>query len=228
MGKTAVLAIKVLSDNRKAIKGMQETETAAGSMGRAFEKIGGLALAGAAIAGGAITALAVTGIKQAADLEQSVGAVNTVFKDSASQMHEYAEGAAEAMGLSQNSYNELATVLGTQLKNGGTSMDELADKTNGLIGLGADLASMFGGTTSDAVSALSSALKGELRQRNRHPSRPTGHLVSPVDELHDKYRRSVPPDPHLCHERPHWQHHASAKGLRRIHLSLAENVHGLR
>ena len=161
MGKTAVLAIKVLSDNRKAIKGMQETETAAGSMGRAFEKIGGLALAGAAIAGGAITALAVTGIKQAADLEQSVGAVNTVFKDSASQMHEYAEGAAEAMGLSQNSYNELATVLGTQLKNGGTSMDELADKTNGLIGLGADLASMFGGTTSDAVSALSSALKGE-------------------------------------------------------------------
>lgn len=161
MGKTAVLAIKVLSDNRKAIKGMQETEVAAGSMGRAFEKVGGLALAGAAIAGGAIAALAVTGIKQAADLEQSVGAVNTVFKDSASQMHEYATGAAEAMGLSQNSYNELATVLGTQLKNGGTSIDQLAGKTNELIGLGADLASMFGGTTSDAVSALSSALKGE-------------------------------------------------------------------
>jgi hypothetical protein len=42
------------------------------------------------------------------------------------------------------------------------SVDESASKTNDLIGLGADLSSMFGGTTSDAVEALSSALKGEM------------------------------------------------------------------
>ena len=151
MGKPAILAIKVLSDTRKAKQGLKETEQATGHLSDALGKIGG----------GAITALAVTGIKQAADLEQSVGAVNTVFKDGASQMHEYAEGAAEAMGLSQNEYNQLATILGTQLKNGGTAMDQLAGKTNELIGLGADLASMFGGTTPEAVAALSSALKGE-------------------------------------------------------------------
>lgn len=161
MGKPAILAIKVLSDTRKAKQGLKETEQATGHLSDALGKIGGVAMAGAAIAGGAITALAITGIKQAADLEQSVGAVNTVFKGSAGQMHEYAEAAAEAMGLSQNEYNELATTLGTQLKNGGTAMDQLADKTNGLIGLGADLASMFGGTTPEAVNALSSALKGE-------------------------------------------------------------------
>lgn len=161
MGKPAILAIKVLSDTRKAKQGLKETEQATGHLSDALGKIGGAALAGAALAGGALTALAVTGIKQAADLEQSVGAVNTVFKDGASQMHEYAEGAAEAMGLSQNEYNQLATILGTQLKNGGTAMDQLAGKTNELIGLGADLASMFGGTTPEAVSALSSALKGE-------------------------------------------------------------------
>lgn len=161
MGKPAILAIKVLSDTRKAKQGLKETEQATGHLSDALGKIGGVALAGAALAGGAITALAVTGIKQAADLEQSVGAVNTVFKDGASQMHEYAEGAAEAMGLSQNEYNQLATILGTQLKNGGTAMDQLAGKTNELIGLGADLASMFGGTTPEAVAALSSALKGE-------------------------------------------------------------------
>jgi len=113
------------------------------------------------LVGGALAALAITGIKQAADLEQSIGAVDTVFKGAADQMHRYAAGAAETMGLTENQYNELATVLGTQLKNGGTAIDQLADKTNGLIGLGADLASMFGGTTPEAVSALSSALKGE-------------------------------------------------------------------
>ena len=161
MGKPAILAIKVLSDTRKAKQGLKETEQATGHLSDALGKIGGVALAGAALAGGALTALAVTGVKQAAELEQSVGAVNTVFKDGASQMHEYAEGAAEAMGLSQNEYNQLATILGTQLKNGGTAMDQLAGKTNELIGLGADLASMFGGTTPEAVAALSSALKGE-------------------------------------------------------------------
>ncbi|MDQ5861129.1 MAG: hypothetical protein M3536_02560, partial [Actinomycetota bacterium] len=58
-------------------------------------------------------------------------------------------------------FNSLGTLIGSQLKNGGTAMDELAPKTQSLIGVGADLASMFGGTTQDAVAALSSALKGE-------------------------------------------------------------------
>lgn len=161
MGKPAILAIKVLSDTRKAKKGLQETEHATGRLMGALGKLGGIALAGAAAAGGALAALAITGIKQAADLEQSIGAVDTVFKGAADQIHRYAAGAAETMGLTENQYNELATVLGTQLKNGGTAIDQLADKTNGLIGLGADLASMFGGTTPEAVSALTSALKGE-------------------------------------------------------------------
>ena len=42
------------------------------------------------------------------------------------------------------------------------SVEDSATKTNDLIGLGADLSSMFGGTTADAVDALSSALKGEM------------------------------------------------------------------
>ncbi|WP_036519506.1 hypothetical protein, partial [Nocardioides sp. J54] len=61
----------------------------------------------------------------------------------------------------RNEFNELGTIIGAQLKNGGTAMDKLAPKTNKLITLGADLSSMFGGTTSEAVEALSSALKGE-------------------------------------------------------------------
>jgi phage-related protein len=100
-------------------------------------------------------------VQAAGDLEQSVGAIDAVFKGSAGQMHEWSADAATAVGLTKNEFNELGTLIGSQLKNGGTAMDELAPKTNQLIGLGADLSSMFGGTTKDAVAALSSALKGE-------------------------------------------------------------------
>jgi len=41
-------------------------------------------------------------------------------------------------------------------------MDQLAPKTDEVIRKGADLAAMFGGTTAEAVDALSSALKGEM------------------------------------------------------------------
>lgn len=120
---------------------------------------------GVAVAGGAIGAAAVgVGVKLAsmgADLEQSIGAIDDVFKGAADQMHAFADTAATSVGLSTNAYNELATVIGSQLKNAGTPMDQLAGKTNDLITTGADLAAMFGGTTQDAVNALSSALKGE-------------------------------------------------------------------
>jgi len=104
----------------------------------------------------------VKSITNAGNLEQSIGAIDSVFKGSANQMHDWAKNAAVDVGLTQNEFNELGTLIGAQLKNGGTAMDELGPKTKGLIGLGADLSSMFGGTTKEAVEALSSALKGEM------------------------------------------------------------------
>ncbi|EPH17568.1 hypothetical protein HMPREF1484_00253 [Dermabacter sp. HFH0086] len=95
----------------------------------------------------------------AADLEQSTGAVETVFKQHSSKMLKYAQDADQALGMSENSYNELATILGTQLRNAG--MKDFAEQTNDLIGLGADFSAMFGGTATEAVEAISSALKGE-------------------------------------------------------------------
>lgn len=100
-------------------------------------------------------------VNKAGQLEQSVGAIDSVFKESAGQMHAWSDQAATSVGLSKNEFNELGTLIGAQLKNGGTAISELAPKTNELIGLGADLSSMFGGTTREAVEALSSALKGE-------------------------------------------------------------------
>lgn len=107
-------------------------------------------------------------VTAAGNLEQSAGAIQSVFKESSADMLRWSSDASNAVGLTQNEFNELGTLIGSQLKNGGTAMDELAPKTNELITLGADLSSMFGGTTADAVGALSSALKGETDPIERY------------------------------------------------------------
>lgn len=98
---------------------------------------------------------------EAATLEQAIGAVDSVFGESAGSIHQWALSAADDAGLSQSAYSNLAVVLGAQLKNMGIPMEEVAGQTGELVTMGSDLAAMFGGTTSEAVEALSSLLRGE-------------------------------------------------------------------
>ena len=120
---------------------------------------------GVVAAGGAV---AMTFGNAAADAEQSMGAVETVFKGSADQIKAWADGAAQNLGLSANAYREAATLIGSQLKNMGVPMEQVTGQTDDLITKAADLASMFGGTTQEAVDALSSALKGEMDPIERY------------------------------------------------------------
>lgn len=136
------------------VSGINRLTSAARSLGHTLAHV-------AKIGTAAGSALAAAGVKAASDLEQSAGTIDDIFKEHANVVHKFASTAAKDVGLSANSYNELASIISTQLKNGGTSIDQLAGKTNNLITLGADLAAGFGGSTADAVNALSSALKGE-------------------------------------------------------------------
>jgi SLT domain-containing protein len=147
-----------------------KASTGGSKAGSAFSSAFKGALGG--LAAGFSVAAIIGGIQKtingAGDLEQSIGGVESVFKRSSDQMLKWSAQADRAVGLSKNEYNELATVLGAQLKNAGTSMDQLAGKTKDLLTTGADLSSMFGGTTKDAVDALSSALKGEMDPIERY------------------------------------------------------------
>ena len=161
MARTAILSVRILGDAKGAVDAMGGVEKKAGGLGGVVKGLGGAVLGAATVAGGALIGLGAAGVSAAGDLEQSIGAVDAVFKGSADQVHAFADAAATNLGLTGNEYRELATLMGTQLKNGGTSLDELAGKTDELMVAGADMASMFGGSTADAVSAISSALKGE-------------------------------------------------------------------
>jgi phage-related protein len=155
--------VSVVADTKKfqaAFRGLARETGISGFTTRMKNAAATVAKAGAAI-GAAGAAIGVKVLAMGADLEQSQGAIQDVFKGAAGQMQDLASQAVTSVGLSGNAYNELATIIGSQLKNAGTPMDQLAGKTNDLITTGADLAAMFGGSTQDAVNALSSALKGE-------------------------------------------------------------------
>lgn len=157
MANSAILAIRIVGDASDAVQAFNTTQDASKRMEDGLNKAS--IAAGAALA--AIGAAAWSAANAASEAEQAVGAVESVFGATSSAILAYAEDAAQAVGLSQQSYNSLASILGAQLKNMGFAGDELATQTDDLIRLGSDLAATFGGTTADAVAAVSSLMRGE-------------------------------------------------------------------
>lgn len=166
-GKQSI-KISVTADTKRFRSEMSKIGQAEGGVGKLKQSMSALGIGMKGLAAGAIGfgataafALGKQAVGAASNLQQSMGAVDDVFKSSAKEVHAYAQKAADAVGLSRNQYNEMATLIGTQLKNGGTAANQLADQANKVIKIGADLSAQFGGSTKDAVDALSAALKGE-------------------------------------------------------------------
>lgn len=135
-----------------------------GAIGGAAKKV--FAPLAAAAAGIGIGKFFADAVKGASDLEQSVGAVDAVFKNQAASIKASASAAAMNLGLTRSEYNDLAATLGSLLKNKG--IKDFTGQTQSLINVGADLAAQFGGTTKEAVDALGSALRGETDPIERY------------------------------------------------------------
>lgn len=144
----------------------READKASGTFARAFKR--GVGAAAGYFAVDQIVAFGRETIEAGSNAEQGIGAVESVFKQNAATVEQWASQSSRAVGLSGNSYRDLATVLGAALGNMGVGMDQVARQTNDLIKLGADLAATYGGTTAEAVEALSSALRGETDPIERY------------------------------------------------------------
>lgn len=167
------LTIRVLLNTAGVGAQANQLQSQAEGIGKGFK-----AAAGAAAAFAGVAAVMKVSVDAASRLQQSMGGVEAVFKDSADQVKAWGKNAAQTVGLAQSEYQDLATLIGSQLKNAGVSMDELGPKTNDLITQGADLAAMYGGTTKEAVEALSSALKGESGPMERYGTSITAAAVA--------------------------------------------------
>lgn len=113
-------------DNAKANQGIDETtdkgEKAQSKLSGAFSKMGSAAnvcgkavAAGMVAAGAAIIKIGKDAVASYADYEQLVGGVETLFKDSAKTVQQYAQNAYKTAGLSANEYMETVTSFSASL-----------------------------------------------------------------------------------------------------------------
>lgn len=129
-----------------------------------------------AVATAAAVTLGLKALQSASNLEQSVGAVETVFGHASSVIEEFGRTAARSFGLSRREVNETAAVVGAQLQSMGLDASEAADQTINLQQRAADMAATFGGKTRDALDAVSALLRGE-----RDPIERYGVSIKQVD-----------------------------------------------
>lgn len=109
-------------------------------------------------------ALAAAGVKafsMAADFEDALGATDQIFKDNADIVAEWANNLDTSYGIAKKEALEYSNLMGSMLINIGNLTEKEASKQSAkLIELAGDLTAMYGGTTQDAVRALTGALKG--------------------------------------------------------------------
>jgi hypothetical protein len=157
------VTISVLADTKQFSRAFRDLSDQTGltRLGSTVKTLGRtVAAAGATIGAGVVVGVAKS-VQAASELQQSIGAVDAVFKGNAGVVKEWAAGASQSVGLTKSEYLGFASLLGTQLKSAGTPLDEIAGKTDNLIKWGADLSAMYGGTAQQAVEGFTSALKGE-------------------------------------------------------------------
>lgn len=102
------------------------------------------------------------GITAASDLGESVNAVNKIFGDSAGEIQSWGKTNANAFGLSQRAFNQMAVPIGASLKNVGLDMDMVAQKTLELTERASDMGSVFNHDVGEVLTDIQAGLRGEM------------------------------------------------------------------
>jgi predicted nucleic acid-binding Zn-ribbon protein len=107
-------------------------------------------------------------VEAASSLGESINAVQKVYGTASAQVLQWGKDNANAIGLSTRAFNQMATPLGSMLKNQGLSLDEVTDHTIKLTQRAADLASVFNTDVTDALGAIQAGLRGEQDPLERY------------------------------------------------------------
>ena len=168
MATGAVVARILTQYSDKGSKAAQKDIKKLGANIDKFAKRSARAFGIAAIASAAALAkIGKDSIMAASDLSQQFGALDAVFGKNADQLKSFSKEMVD-YGLSTADAARFAALLGTQLKGLGIEEQEAITRTKQLQVLAADLAATYGGTTADAVAALSSTFKGEYNPIERY------------------------------------------------------------
>lgn len=109
----------------------------------------------------AVAAAGAKAFSMAADFQDALGATDQVFKGSSDQVKEWADNLDTSYGIAKKEALSYSNLMGSMLVNIGKLTEDQASKQSAkLIELAGDLTAMYGGTTQEAVRALTGALKG--------------------------------------------------------------------
>lgn len=134
--------ISIQADGKQAIKSVDDLKNSIGGIDSTGEKSGkslgskiatGLKIAGAAVAASAVAIgkIVSSSLAQGADLQQSLGGIETLFKGSADKVKKYANEAYKTAGLSANDYMTSVTSFSASLlQSMGGDTEKAADKAN--------------------------------------------------------------------------------------------------
>jgi hypothetical protein len=125
-----------------------------------------MAIAGTAAAG-AVAAASFKLVQQASNLEESQTKVNTVFKNSAFIVDNFAKTSASSFGITKQAALEAAGTFGNLIQAFGIGEGQAANMSVTLLALAADLASFNNTPIEEAIVALRSGLSGEAEPLKR-------------------------------------------------------------
>lgn len=156
------LAGKVDKSLSSAIKSVQKQ---AQGLAKSLSGIGSTVAtgvsAGVAAAAGAVTAIGTQALKSYATYEQMVGGVETLFKDSAGIVQQYASEAYKTAGVSANSYMEQATMMSASLiQSLGGDTQQAAAMVDMAIKDMSDNSNKFGSDLSSIQQTYQSLMRG--------------------------------------------------------------------
>lgn len=179
-GKNAAISIYINGDASGARKGFKDAEVAASgfegkmaslssradSFGDKMQATGKnlslkvslpLAAAGAAA------------FKLAADTKDAMGASEQIYGSASGAVKAWADKLPSYYGIAKGEAYEYTNIMGSLMKNlGGMSEEEASKQATMLTELAGDLAAMYGGSTEQAVNAMTSALKGNTEMLDNY------------------------------------------------------------
>lgn len=157
------LYAKLCLDSSEYEKGMKDAKSSAGGLTGLFGKVGSVtstvgkgifnvaakvatvSVAAATAGEAAVSALTTLAVNSYANYEQLVGGVETLYKDSADKVQQYAADAYKTAGLSANEYMNTATTFAAALVSSlGGDTEQAAELANTAIGDMSDNANKMG------------------------------------------------------------------------------------
>ena len=159
-------AMKSLNNAQKEAYKTDQALNKIADIGDGFKKVGKKATAFLTVP---IMAVGGAAFKIAADVQDSVGAVDQVFGNSSKAINDWTKQLPAYYGVSKAQALEHASIIGSMLKNiGGQTEEVAATQTQALVELAGDLSAMYGGSVEESLTAITSSLAGNNQAMKKY------------------------------------------------------------